>query len=103
MLGGLDPVIIFQFSVLAPTVGATLAKIPLVSSFPSLIAMPPIPVYLSEKTFNIAIGGTSKTVDIETDTETKTDGSEPDVNQKSIQSGVEISIEGKTSMILELK
>ncbi len=99
MLGGLDPVIIFQFSVLSPSLGAELAKIPLVSKFPSLIAMPPIPVYLSEKTFNIAIGGTSKTVDIETDTETKTDGTEPDVNQKSIQSGVEISIEGKQNSV----
>lgn len=99
MLGGLDPVVIFQFQALAPVLGPVVAKIPIVSQDPSLIAMPPIPVYLSEKIFNIAIGGTAKTVDIETDTETKTDGSAPDVNQKAIQSSVEVQIEGKSDSV----
>lgn len=99
MLGGLDPVIIFQFSVLGPSLGNTLAKIPVVSQFPNLIAMPPIPVYLSEQLFNVAIGGTSKSVDIETDTETLTSGAPPDVNQKGIQSSVEIEITGKADSV----
>lgn len=99
MLGGLDPVIIFQFSKLAPTVGTALSKIPLVSDLKTFVEQPPIPVYLSERFFNVAIVGTSKSVDIETDTETKTDGSAPDINQKGIQSGVEIHIEGKTSSV----
>lgn len=99
MLGGLDPVVIFQFKALAPTVGTVLSKIPVVSQVPSLIEMPPIPVYLSEKTFNIVIGGTSKSVDIETDTETLTNGQPPDVNQKGIQSSVEIEIEGLTDNV----
>lgn len=99
MLGGLDPVIIFQFKILGPSVGSVLSKIPVISSFPNLIEMPPIPVYLSERLFNIVITGTSKNIDIETDTETKTDGSTPDVNQKGIQSGVEINIQGKKDSV----
>lgn len=99
MLGGLDPVIIFQFSSLAPSVGEVLSKIPLASKVPSLIAQPPIPVYLSEKIFGIVIGGTSKTIDIETDTETLTNGGTPDVNQKGIQSSVEVAITGKQDSV----
>ena len=99
MLGGLDPVIIFQFKKLAPTLGPTLAKIPVISSIPTLIDLPPIPVYLSETLFNIVINGESKTVDIETDTETLTNGQPPDVNQKGIQSSIEINIEGKQDSV----
>ena len=96
MLGGLDPVIIFQFKVLAPSLSATVAKIPLVSKVQSFIDMPPIPVYLSEKTFSILIGGTSKSIDIETETQGQTNSSTPpDVNQNPIQSSIEIEIVGK--------
>jgi hypothetical protein len=96
MLGGLDPVIIFQFKVLAPILSATVAKIPLVSKVQSFIDMPPIPVYLSEKTFSILIGGTSKSIDIETETQGQTkSATPPDVNQNPIQSSVEIEIVGK--------
>lgn len=99
MLGGLDPVIIFQFKKLAPTVGAAIARIPVISQVQSLIDMPPIPIYLAEKTFNIVIGGTSKSVDIETDTETLTSGAAPDVNQKGIQSSIEMVITGKSNSV----
>ncbi len=99
MLGGLDPVIIFQFSVLAPSVGSVISKIPVVSSVQNLIDQPPIPVYLNEKTFNIAIGGTSKQVDIETDTQGLTNGQAPDVAQNPIQSSVEIEITGKQDSV----
>ena len=99
MLGGLDPVIIFQFYKLAPTIGEPVPAIPIVSQAPTLIPLPPIPVYLNEKLFNIMIGGTSKSVDIQTDTETMTNATTPDVNQKAIQSSVEVSIEGKQDSI----
>ena len=99
MLGGLDPVIIFQFKALAPSLSPTLQRIPLISQVQSFIDMPPIPVYLSEKVFNFVIGGTSKSIDIETDTETLTNGQAPDVNQKGIQSSVEITIEGKQDSV----
>lgn len=99
MLGGLDPVIIFHFKKkVAAAVDAT-TQIPVVSQTPTLVDLPPIPVYLSEKLFNIAIGGTSKSVDIETDTETLTNGLAPDVNQKGIQSSVEVNIEGKQDSV----
>lgn len=99
MLQGLNPVVIFQFASLAPTLGSVIAKIPLSSKVPSLIAQPPIPIYLDEKTFNIVIGGTSKSVDIETSTESLTNGAAPQVSQKTIQSSVDINIVGKTSSI----
>lgn len=99
MLGGLDPVIIFQFSKLAPSVGQSLARIPVISQIPTVVDMPPIPVYLSEQLFNIAIIGTGKNIDIETDTETLTDGGTPDINQKGIQSSVEVNIEGKANSV----
>jgi hypothetical protein len=99
MLGGLDPVIIFQFSKLAGTAAGSIARIPIISSIPTVIDQPPIPVYLSEKLFNIVISGTAKNVDIETDTESLTSGATPDVNQKGIQAGVEVSIEGKQDSV----
>ena len=99
MLGGLDPVIIFQFSVLPKSIGAALSKIPVISSIPTVVDQPPIPIYLSERLFNIVISGTSKSVDIETDTETLTSGGTPDINQKGIQSGIEVSIEGKQDSV----
>ncbi len=99
MLGGIDPVIIFHLKKRVPSVADATTAIPVVAQEPTLIPLPPIPVYLSEKLFNIAIGGTSKSVDIETDTETKTDGTSPDVNQKGIQSSVEVAITGKQDSI----
>lgn len=99
MLGGLDPVIIFQFSALAPSLADKIAKIPVIADIPTLIDQPPIPIYLSETVFNIVIDGESKSVDIETSTETMSDGSSPDVTQKGIQSSVEINIEGKRDSV----
>lgn len=99
MLGGLDPVIIFQFSALAPSLSDQIAKIPVISGIPTVIEQPPIPIYLSETVFNIIIDGESKSVDIETTTDTMTDGSDPQVNQKGIQSSVEINIEGKKDSV----
>lgn len=99
MLGGLYPVIIFQFSALGPSLGATVAKIPVIADIPTLIDQPPIPVYLDEKTFNIVIKGTSKSVDIETDTQGLTNGAPADVVQSPIQSSVDINIEGSSDSI----
>lgn len=108
MLGGLDPVIIFQFSALAqkrpdgfigPLPQPPVARIPVISKIPTVVDQPPIPIYLSETLFNIIIDGESKSVDIETDTETLTNGLAPDVNQKGIQSSVEINIEGKKDSV----
>lgn len=99
MLGGIDPVIIIHLKKRVEPSGAFVSLIPVVSQTPTLVDLPPIPIYLSEKLFNIAIGGTSKSIDIETDTETLTNGAPPDVNQKGIQSSVEVSIEGRQDSV----
>lgn len=95
MLNGIDPIIIFQFSKLAPSLGDTIARIPVLSQIPSLITMPPIPIYLSEEVTGIFIDSEDKTVDIETDVQTLTDGSTPDVNQKGVASTVSINMMAK--------
>lgn len=92
MLKGIDPVIIFQFAKLAPSLGDTVSKIPVVSKIPTLIDMPPIPIYLSQQLTGLHIDTEDKNVDIQTTTETTTDGSSPQVDQKGIGSTVAINI-----------
>ena len=98
MLGGLDPVIIFQFAkkvdpdFVGPAEPGVISKIPIISQIPTLIDQPPIPVYLSESLSGLQIDSEDKTVDIDTDVETLTNGEPPDVNQKGISSVVSIQI-----------
>lgn len=100
MLAGKDPVIIFQFSKLAGTaLAAGIARIPLVSQIPTLVDMPPIPIYLSEKLTGLMIDTEDKTVEIDTDVQTKSDGSDPDVNQKGVSSTVSVQITGKKNSV----
>lgn len=100
MLGGIDPIIIFQFSKLAPStdIRETLNKIPVISQIPTIIDQPPIPVYLSE-TFGLQIDSEDKNIDIETDIETLTNGQQPDTNQKGIASTVTINITAKKDSV----
>lgn len=96
MLGGGDPVIIFQFSKLADTAyGRLLAKIPLVSDIPTLVSQPPIPIYLSEEQTGIQIDSQSKAVDINTDFSTMSDGELAQVDQKGVSSLVSIALTAK--------
>jgi len=99
MLGGIDPIIIFQFSKLASVAGETISKIPIVSKIPTVVDQPPIPIYLSEELTGIYIDSEDKNVDISTDTETLTDGSSPDVNQKGIGTTVSINLLAKKDSI----
>lgn len=99
MLNGVDPVIIIQFSSLAPTLGETIAKIPLVSSIPTLIPMPPVPIYLSQTLTGLHIDTEEKNVDIQTTTETATDGGPPQVDQKGIGSVVAINLEARKDAV----
>jgi hypothetical protein len=105
MLGGLDPVLIFQFgkkvdpTFVGPVQPGFIARIPIVSNIPTVIDEPPIPIYLKEDLFNIVIDGESKNVDIDTTTETQTDGSPAVVTQKGVQSGITIEIEGKKDSV----
>lgn len=99
MLNGIDPVIIFQFAKLAPILGDTIAKIPVVSKVPSLIAMPPIPIYLSQTLTGLHIDTEEKNVDIQTTTETTTDGTSPQVDQKGVASVVAINLEARKDAV----
>lgn len=101
MLNGLYPVVIFQFYKKLPSTNdlAVDLRFPIDSKDETLFPQPPIPVYLNEKIFNIIIDGESKSVDFSTATDTKTDGSAPDVTQSAIQSSVEIMLEAKQDSI----
>jgi hypothetical protein len=98
MLGGLEPVIIFQFSKLS-LADTGIADIPVISNFPSLVEQPPIPLYLSESLTGVFIDTEDKNVDIQTDTETLSSGAPPDVNQKGIASSVSINLLAKKDSI----
>lgn len=99
MLGGIDPIVIFQFSKKLPELSELIAKIPVVSQIPTVLDAPPIPIYLSERLTGIYIDSEDKNVDIATETETLSDGATPDVNQKGIASVVSINIVGKKDSI----
>lgn len=99
MLGGIDPILIFQFKNSFPKVSDQLSKIPLVNDIPTIVEEPPIPVYLSERLTGLIIDNESKNIDASTSMETKTDGSDPDVNQKGVGSVVSIDIIGKKDSI----
>ena len=99
MLNGIDPIIIFQFAKLAPFLGETVAKIPLISYAPDLIKMPPIPVYLSQSATGLQILSESKNIVVRTDVDTKTNGEAPDVDQRGIGSTVTVEIQGKKDSV----
>ena len=99
MLGGLDPIIIFQFSKVSDSAKATISKIPIVSSIVSKIGLPPIPIYLSEQTTGLYIDAEDRSIDIDTTVETLSDGSSPVVNQKAINSVVRIDMIGSRNSI----
>lgn len=99
MLNGLDPIIIFQFSKLTPAQSASLAKIPIVSSIVSSIGLPPIPIYLSETLTGLFIDTEEKNVDIETQTDTLTDGSAPQVQQKGVNSTIKVTLKANKDSI----
>ena len=101
MLGGLDPILIFQFArnvdpeFVGPVQPSVLSRIPIVSQVPTLVDMPPIPIYLSEELTGIFIDSEDKNVDITTDTETLSNGEAPDVNQKGIATTIAINLFAK--------
>lgn len=99
MLNGASPVLIFQVGILSQGISDLVAKIPVVSQIPTVIDQPPIPIYLSEQLTGLLIDSESKNIDIETDTEGKTDASEPDVAQKPIGSFITINITAKKNSL----
>lgn len=99
MLNGIDPIIIFNFSKLAPDVQASVADIPIVSSIVKKIGLPPIPVYLSEVITGLCITSEEKIISAQTNTETLANGDNPKTDQKGIESTIKIEMEGDKESI----
>lgn len=103
MLNGLYPIMIFNFSKLAPDLQASLSDIPIVSSIVNKIGFPPIPVYLDEAFTGLVIDTEEKSVEIQTNTETTTNGSDPVTNQKGLASTIRVAMKcdkGSTGLTL---
>lgn len=92
MLNGVDPIILFNFKKLSPSLQSSITKIPVVSSIVEAIDLPVVPIYLSERLTGIYIDSESKSVDIDTTADTLSDGSDPELNQKGLQSSVKIEM-----------
>ena len=101
MLNGIDPIIIFQFSILpANPIFNSISGIPLLGDFVKNFGIP-IPIYLSERLFGIVLNSEEKSVDIETNVQNKTDGSKPDVKQRGTNNVVSLNMTAtKDSIIL---
>lgn len=98
MLNGLDPIIIFQFKKLAPSLSEKIAKIPVLGTVKTLLEMPPIPIYFSKELSGLTgiyIDSESKSVEISTDTQGQTDGKAPEVDQAPISTVISISMFAK--------
>ncbi len=98
MLNGIDPVIIIQLSVLEPSFETKQLidnVIPLVSSTRTFFEQPPIPIYLSEKLTGLFIDDEEKDVSIDTDVQTTTQGTDPNVQQKGLFSTVTVNLKAK--------
>lgn len=91
MLNGIDPIIIFNFKKIIPAATVTKAETPLTDDQPSIL-LPVIPMYLSERLTGVLINSESKSVIIQTDTETKSNGTKPENNQKGVENTVKIEM-----------
>ena len=92
MLNGIAPIFLFNFFKLTPDLSASIAKIPVVSDIVDAIGLPPIPLYLDEQLTGIYVDAENKHIDIETELETKKDGSDPADPQRALNSSVTIEM-----------
>lgn len=105
MLNGLEPVIIFQFkkkvdsTFIGPQQQTLIERIPIISQIPTFVEEPPIPIYLSSKLTGLFIDAETKSIDANTDMETKTDGTAPDVQQKGLASTVKVELRASKNSI----
>jgi hypothetical protein len=99
MLNGIDPILIFQLYKLLPSTQATIANIPLTSEVKKKATFAVIPIYLSEKITGIYIDHEGKNIDINTDTNSLTDGSPALINQKTLGSITTIELVAKQGSV----
>lgn len=94
MLNGVDPIILFNFRKLLPSVQSVVSKIPIVADVVNVIDLPVIPLYLSESLTGLYIDSESKNIEIDTQIDGLTNG-ETVINQWPIQSTVKIDMVAK--------
>jgi hypothetical protein len=92
MLNGVDPIILFNFKKLSPSTQESIAKIPLLADVVNVIDLPVVPIYLSEKLTGIYIDAESKSIDIDTTTDSLTNGDAPAVTQRTLNSSIRIEM-----------
>lgn len=97
MLNGIDPIILFNFKKNIPSLFTT--SIPLVANREFTVTLPTIPIYLSERLTGLYIDTEDKNIDIDTTIDSKTNGADPDINQKTLNSSVKINITAKRGSI----
>lgn len=97
MLNGLDPILIFSFYKATPTIANSL---PLASDLGlNRLALPPVPVYLSENATGIFIDSEDKNLDIQTNVETLKTGEKPWITQKGIGNVTTIVMEANKNSL----
>ncbi len=90
MLNGIDPIIIFSFFKNIPGI-APGSAIP-ISQYVDRLALPPIPIYLSERLTGLYVDSEDKNIDIETTTDTLALAGTPSTNQKAINSVLRVNL-----------
>lgn len=93
MINGIDPLLIFNFyKKITPAQQAALKDVNIVSQIVSKLALPPIPIYLSENLTGIYVDSEDKNIDIETTIDTLASGGSPNLNQKGLNSTIKINL-----------
>lgn len=94
MLGGLDPILIFQFKKLLPgllDLGSQ-QKIPIASESSTAFPLPFIPLYLSERLTGLYIDTETKSIEIDSQAETLSNGDTEQITQRGISSTIKIDM-----------
>lgn len=101
MLNGLHPVVLFQFKKIIPDLTAmpSNGKMPVVAGEPSWYPLPFIPIYLGEDLTGIFDDSVSKSMDLGTDIEATTDGTDPDASQRVLASTVTLQMKAPSGSL----
>lgn len=95
MLGGVDPVLIFQTAALGRSPLASLSGVPILGNALPTLSLP-VPIYLSEKGTGIYVESESVSADVATDVTYTPDG-DLNANQQAIGSSLTITLVAKRS------
>lgn len=98
MLNGLDPIIIFNLKK-RPPVTDQASSIPILPTVDDLITLPSIPVYLSERLTGVLIENEEKSLEVQTDTNSASDGGAGQNHQRAISSTITITLVAKKTSI----